>query len=466
MLWGLTVTFNQTAMKKKIKLLLPLTLLFLLLSCSKEWLEEKQDIKLIIPTTLNDLSLLMNSSQFLYDGRGAMEVSCDDFDVTLEQYNSLWIDFERKLLTWTVDVFPKLGYGTTQEEWELPYVQIQACNVTLKALEKIKRTSSNIELYDRIKGSALYYRSKAFLNLAMTFCKYYDANTADTDLGIPLKINDDINEPIFRSSLKQTYQRIAEDLSLAATLLPQNAISSTHITNSGAYALLARTYLYMNDYKKAFDASQNSLNLNSYLDDYNTFDPSESYPILSKSKEVHIMIEMTTGYGTSGNSYSSIPDELYDLYDNNDLRKLLYFRKQNGKNVWRGAPIGNNLSGTATDEVFLIGAECAARLGDKVKAMEMLNTLLIKRYIKGKFLPLSASSDLDALDLILKERRKELLKRGLRFQDLKRLNKDPRYAKTLTRIVGNKVYTLPPNDKRYLFPIPQYIIDYNGIEKN
>lgn len=435
-------------------------------SCSKEWLEEKQDIKLIVPTTLNDLSLLMNSSQFAYDGRGAMEASCDDFEVTPEQYNALYLEFERKLITWSVDEFPKVGTQSYQDEWANGYSQIQACNVTLKTLDKILRTSSNADLYDRIKGTALYHRARAFLNLAMTFCKYYDASTADGDLGLPLKLDEDINELIFRSSLKLTYQRITEDLSLSATLLPQNAISTTHITNAGAYALLARTYLYMDDYTRAFEAAQNSLRLYSILDDYNSFNPSDSYPLLGKSKEVHILIGMTTSYDTSLDGNSSIPDELYDLYDSNDLRKILLFTGQDAKKVWRGGPIGNNLSGTATNEVFLIGAECAARLGDRVKALNMLNTILVKRYKTGTFTALMANSNVEALDLILTERRKELIRRGLRFQDLKRLNKDARYAKTLTRIIGDKIYKLPPNDERYLFPIPQYIINYSGIEQN
>ncbi|MFC3157130.1 RagB/SusD family nutrient uptake outer membrane protein [Chryseobacterium arachidis] len=164
--------------------------------------------------------------------------------------------------------------------------------------------------------------------------------------------------------------------------------------------------------------------------------------------------------------YSSIPRELYELYEEHDLRKVLYFKSQNGKSIWCGAPIGNNLSGTATNEVFLIEAECAARLGEREKALDLLNALLIKRYKTGTFKPLTASSDLEALDIILAERRKELLKRGLRFQDLKRLNKDSRYAKSLTRTIGAKIYTLPPNDGRYQLPIPQYIIDYNGLEQN
>lgn len=433
--------------------------------CSKEWLEEKQDIKLIVPTTLSDLDLLMNTSVFARDGRGSMEGSCDDFEVTLERYNSLWYDFSRKLLTWTVDEFPKLGGADYEEEWDYAYKQIQTCNVTLKALSKIARTESNRSLYDRIKGTALYHRSRAFLNLAMTFCKYYDPSTANEDLGIPLKLDDDINESIFRSTLKQTYLQITEDLITSSTLLPNNAISPTHITNAGAFALLARTYLYMSDYPKASEAAENSLKLYNLLDDYNSLNATDSYPLSSKSIEMHIQIQMTVNFETTG-ANSIIPDDLYALYEENDLRKTLYFKLQNGQRVWRGSLLPNEMSGTATNEVFLVAAECAARLNNKDIAMELLNNLLKTRFKTGTFKPIKANSDIEALDVILLERRKELLKRGLRFQDLKRLNKEPRYAKTLTRIVGNDIYTLPPNDKRYILPIPQYIINYSGIKQN
>ncbi|WP_312288471.1 MULTISPECIES: RagB/SusD family nutrient uptake outer membrane protein [Bacteroidota] len=451
-------------MKTIINSLIIFTLISLT-SCSKEWLEEKQDIKLIVPTTLNDMDLLMNSGMFSYDQRGSMEASCDDFEVTLDQYNSLFTDFNRKLLTWTVDEFPRLGGADYGEEWDYAYKQIQNCNVTLNGLTKITRTESNAGQYDRIKGTALYHRSRAFLNLAMTFCKYYDATTAENDLGIPLKLDMDINEKIFRSNLKQTYQQIIDDLRTATILLPKNAISGLHITNAGAFALLARTYLYMDNYLNALESARNSLAVKSALDDYNSFNPADSRPLFLKSKEIHIETKLSNPYGTS-NTSASIPDHLYNQYSENDLRKTLYFRIQDSKAFWRGTLITNNLAGTAVDEVLLIAAECEARIGDKDQAMQMLNKLLAARFKTNTFIPLTASTKVEALDIILSERRKELLKRGLRFQDLKRLNRDPRYAKTLIRIVGDKTYTLPPNDRRYIFPIPQYIINYSGIEQN
>lgn len=122
-------------MKTILKTLLIFTSFFLA-GCSKEWLEQKQDIKLIVPTTLSDIDLLMNTSIFTYDGRGSMEASCDDSEITLEQYNSLWDDFDRKLLTWTVDEFPKLDGGYS-DEWDYAYSQVQSCNVAINYTRKM-----------------------------------------------------------------------------------------------------------------------------------------------------------------------------------------------------------------------------------------------------------------------------------------------------------------------------------------
>jgi hypothetical protein len=66
----------------------------------------------------------------------------------------------------------------------------------------------------------------------------------------------------------------------------------------------------------------------------------------------------------------------------------------------------------------------------------------------------------------LLERRKELCFRGLRWQDLRRLNKEPEYAKTLTRKIDGITYTLPPNDPKYVFPIPPNVIALSGMQQN
>jgi len=99
-------------------------------------------------------------------------------------------------------------------------------------------------------------------------------------------------------------------------------------------------------------------------------------------------------------------------------------------------------------------------------AMKDLNMLLRNRWRKGTYTDQIALDPNDALDKILMERRKELIFRGLRWSDLRRLNRDPRFAKTLTRIVEEVTYRLPPNDPKYVYPIPESEIKLSGIQQN
>jgi len=121
--------------------------------------------------------------------------------------------------------------------------------------------------------------------------------------------------------------------------------------------------------------------------------------------------------------------------------------------------------GIATDEVYLMRAECNARLGNKDAALNDLNTLMVTRWSTGTFIPFTAATSQDALNIILQERRKELIFRNLRWMDIKRLNKDGANI-TLTRIIGGQTYTLPPNDNRFALPLPADIVKMTGMPQN
>ena len=98
--------------------------------------------------------------------------------------------------------------------------------------------------------------------------------------------------------------------------------------------------------------------------------------------------------------------------------------------------------------------------------MKDYNTLFSNRFRTGTYVNATAISVDDALNKIIPERRKELLFRDLRWTDLRRLNKDSRFAVTLSRSLNSTIYTLPPNDIRYTLPIPDYVIALNGIQQN
>ncbi|MDR6546485.1 hypothetical protein J2810_002544 [Chryseobacterium rhizosphaerae] len=453
-------------MKKLITILTSISLCFLGLSCSKKWLEQKQDIKLIVPTTLNDLDLLLNADLFQYDGRGGVETSCDDYEFTPDQFNQIPFGFDRDFIIWKKDRDYQNLNLVQQNEWKCAYSQIQVCNVVLKKLSSIERNASNQHDYDRIKGTALYHRSKQFLNLVMTFSKYYDPNTASTDLGIPIKLDDDIAETVQRSTIEQTYKQIVLDLKQSSQNLPVSQADYTRVTKPGAFALLARTHLYMDNYADAKNAADSSLKYNSFIQDFNEVtNTSTSRPLNIQSKEIHVRSVMVKS--SSNPTTGRINTLLYNQYSNSDLRKILYFRNEtDGKVTFRGSFLSSLFTGTTTGEVLLILSEARARLNDINGAMEALNKLAANRYKKGDFRPFSATSRVNAIDIILTERRKELLARGLRWQDLKRLNRDPKYSVVLTRSIGSEVYTLPANDARYILPIPQFVINFNHIEQN
>ena len=122
-------------------------------------------------------------------------------------------------------------------------------------------------------------------------------------------------------------------------------------------------------------------------------------------------------------------------------------------------------NGLAVDELYLIRAECYARTNKPTEAMADLNTLLATRWVTGTYVNMVASNAEDALIKVLTERRKELVMRGQRWTDLRRLNKDTRFAKTLRRVL-DKNYDLPPNDSRYVLLIPDEVIKGAGIEQN
>ena len=71
-----------------------------------------------------------------------------------------------------------------------------------------------------------------------------------------------------------------------------------------------------------------------------------------------------------------------------------------------------------------------ARIGSKDKAMEYINTLRDSRIIDN--VPLVANDNKDALVKVLEERRREMPMLGCtRLIDLKRLNREPEFAKIL-----------------------------------
>jgi hypothetical protein len=398
------------------------------------------------------------------------ELSADDYYMTTNNFNILPL-YERNTYIWNQDIYGGVGKLT---HWDYPYQQVLYSNIVLEGLKNIQVDNSNTKDWNNIKGTALFMRAFAFWNLAQIFCAPYDSATANTDLGIPLRLSSDINEKSSRSTIQQTYDQIISDLSEAENLVPPTLVYSyrNRPSKPAVLAMMARTYLSMRNYGKALLYSDSSLQLYNKLIDYNTISTAASIPFpLLNDEALFSARDITTGAISNlrlsqGNS---IDTSLYQSYDINDLRKRIYFRL-NGPYVTINKGTYNATSvfrftGLATDEVYLMRAESYARLGDKTNSLNDLNILMSKRFKTGTFVPFTAATANDALSLVLNERRKELVMRNLRWTDLRRLNKEG-FNITLIRIINNQTYTLKPNDPRYILPIPDDVIAFTGMQQN
>ena len=69
------------------------------------------------------------------------------------------------------------------------------------------------------------------------------------------------------------------------------------------------------------------------------------------------------------------------------------------------------------------------------------------------------------LKMVIADRRKGFASVGpTRLIDLKRLNRESWFAKTITHSAGSEgTWTLPANDLRYIMPVPENVLSFNDM---
>lgn len=442
-----------------------LPILFILIMCAscKKFLDIKNDKALAVPSTLQDAQALLDNYTIpntFYSSAGAQ--SDDDYFLDDAYFNTMTVENQNNY-TWQ-----KEAYNPTH--WSLLYNIVYYANNALETVNKVQPTPYNLAEYNSVKGQALFFRSYAFWHIAQYWAVPYNKSTAAADLGIPLRLSSDPNISGKRSTIEQTYSQVISDLKLAASLLPVNVPVKSRPSKAAAFGALARTFLAMQEYSLAGRYADSCLQIYNTLINYNTISQTSATPFALFNSEV---IFQSQFLGTPLVSVTNwkIDSLLYKSYDQNDLRKTLFYTS-NGtgtygfKGSYNAITSGANFNGLAVDEIYLVRAECNARAGNKDAAIDDLNTLLFTRWKTNTYSPITAADADDALNKIMLERRKELVGRGLRWFDLRRLNKESPFAKTLVRKVNNTIYQLPPNDKRYTFYIPLTVIDFTGMQQN
>ncbi|NJI72308.1 RagB/SusD family nutrient uptake outer membrane protein [Sphingobacterium kitahiroshimense] len=448
-------------MKKNILIIL---LFMMLVSCSK-FLEEKPDQKMVIPKTLKDAELLLSDySNFNTGYPVSGEWGTDDYFIADSYWDELSNPEQKSAYVWADKQYDDVT------QWQSPYRVVYLANQVLAMLSDLQALQHE-DQYKKVLGTAYFFRAFAFHQVTEVFAPAYSVTTAGTAMGIPLRLSADMDIPSVRASLAETYSQIIADYKMAISNLPVVQPVKGHPNRAAAYGSLARVYLGMANYEEAFKMANSALLLNATLLNFNSLNQYDELPIPQFNKEV-LFPAVTSNAGLMNYYNAFVEPVLYQSYQEKDLRKKIFFQLSDnveGAYNFKGN-YANSMAqlfvGITTSEVYLIKAETAARLNKVEEAQETLNTLLRSRWQTGEYVDITVLDAGELLEIILQERRKELLFRGRRWADLKRLNLEAKFKKDLIRTINGQEYRLPFNSLKYAFRLPDPVVKLGNISQN
>ena len=506
-------------------------------SCNDFLAEKPSKSSSVEITTASHLDGLMaHFNDFIDEVNRAALFATDDYgvitalhDATPYIYQSYYSSYTTACWDWdhfaqasSDNLWTNTGGGTSGGEWG----KIFKANTVLRYLDRVSGSDTEKA---RLKAEAHFVRAYSHWVLANVYClPYTEANK--NEMGLPLKRTLSFEESFERASLEETYQFIEEDLQEAlkciTPLVQEGRVKPWRANTAAINGFAARYYLNRNDYSQALAHANSALNEYNTLMDYNTEmyyqnsasvvidrgTPQEQtvtlqYPWTQRENNpsgINYNDRMTTWkeflytrYLRAEGGYCIPSYELLAIYDKeHDLRykyhMISHFSYIRGANGSAGVPsydhpgyifystVAHIPSGPTTAEMYLIKAECQARLGDINPAMQTLNILRASRMEPGPWVNLSATNRDDAIKQILAERRREL-PFTQRWYDIRRFdnNEDPNddvgtitrtfYKVDLTTVYGNEppiTYTLEKNSRKYALPINNAeIMISNGVLK-
>ena len=175
------------------------------------------------------------------------------------------------------------------------YKVIGNCNFYLDRIDEVvanEISDTNIEKLEQYTGEVYAVRALCYTELLKTFCKAYEPDTAQSELGVVLRTKYFTPEAARRASLYDSYQFVLDDLAEAEKRLDKenDAYGNVYMTSASAEALHARVALYMQDWDTAIEYSSTLIDekkatfqlsdaKTNYTSDYTYFDYMWAYDL-------------------------------------------------------------------------------------------------------------------------------------------------------------------------------------------
>lgn len=440
---------------QKIFILSYLSIAALFISCSNYVEVEQPNTR--SPKYTSDFQYLINNKNLFEPSYTLPLLSSDDIDVTNAALMTSITENDKRVYQWGEYYYTS---DQTDANWINLYKQIYTANEVLAGVLSSQKGSETSK--KTIYAEALMQRAYSYLILMNLYSPVYQPGKGDEIPGVPMLLSPDLYAKLNRPSANSVYNQIISDVREALPSLAVIPDNNFHPGKTAAYALLARTYLYMQQYDSAGVNAQKALDRQNTLLDLRTLTTS-TLPKNLQDPEIIFSKTATTSYTLSLNP------QLLSLFATSDLRYSLYTRDGGalypaftGRAFYRNKWTGESVNvGPSVSEMMLIKAECLVRANKYNEGVQVVNDLRKYRFKSADYTPLTASSATAALKIVLDERRREMMGRGTRWFDQRRLCNDAGLMPSVVRVVNGVTYTLDPMSNRYTYPVAQKILDLN-----
>jgi starch-binding outer membrane protein, SusD/RagB family len=461
----------------KVKIYLTILLVAGLFSCRKELLNP------IPQTSISDVVAFETPARTLAAVNGMYAgVKVGGFlggryynyqDVRGEEFINETQNGVTNLQTWNFTV--SSSTNEVQNLWGFAYQAINRINVVLAGVESAPISDS---LKNQYKGEGRFLRALSYHSLVTIYARpFTDGNGSHP--GVPLYTEPQLSQGENnkeRSTVAEVYNLILDDLNFAETNLPATygttALNVTRAHKNTAIALKTRIYLHMARYADVITEANKIV--------------SQTAPFKATSGVTHeLEADINNVFKSGGQTLENILSFPFTTQDLPGTQNSLnqYYSPGGTAGTGNGdyslniaTGIAANTGWTATDvrrqfnqvtsgktylrkwtsntdyvpviryaEVLLNLAEALVRTnGLDARAIALVNAVR-KRSDPGT--TLAPASQQELIDIILLERRIELLGEGFRARDLMRLG--------MTLPAKGTAQAVAPSDNQYIWPIPQ-----------
>lgn len=467
------------------------------LSCGKDWLDTEPADGVNADEAIGNYLDLLNARTGMYDGIQGNSSKTSYYGARMIYYGDVrGDDMQAQKAGNRTSALYEMNYNADNAPnmWNIPYEVLRRANRVIEAIDEKKVEDGTAADINRIYSEALVVRALVHFDLARVYGKPYTADNG-ASLGVPIMLEPmAATELPTRNTVKEVYDQVIADLTKA---IESNALPTTKtagfINAWTAKSLLSRVYLYMGDNAKSLSLAEDVINNSPYLlwenekygeawnKDAGNHGDEMIFEIINASSDDWTDREgIAYLYNEDGYADAIATKAFIDLImeDPNDARiqALIAPIKEDNIKLYGTDPVFinkypadrtgemrlNNVPVIRLSEVYLNAAEAAVKSGNNASAVKYLNAI-IKRAN-----PDAESVATATLELVLTERRKELIGEGHRFFDALRNNLTiTRYTDEAAR--GYHYSLAEPKSRKFdrtyyrtILPIPINEVDANA----